>query len=35
MKFGVCIPHYGIPLDVDILTEMASLAEEMVFDSVP
>ena len=23
MKFGVCIPHYGIPLDVDNLTNMA------------
>ncbi len=34
MKFGVCIPHYGIPLDVDNLTEMAIKAEEMGFDSV-
>ena len=34
MKFGVCIPHYGIPLDVDNLTNMAVKAEEMGFDSV-
>jgi probable F420-dependent oxidoreductase len=34
MKFGVCIPHYGIPLDVDNLTDMAVKAEEMGFDSV-
>ncbi len=35
MKFGVCIPHYGRPvIDVDGLTEMASKAEEMGFDSV-
>ena len=34
MKFGVCIPHYGIPLDVDNLTDMAIKAEEMGFDSV-
>ena len=34
MKFGVCIPHYGIPIDVDGLTEMAVKAEEMGFDSV-
>lgn len=34
MKFGVCIPHYGIPLDVDNLTNMAVRAEEMGFDSV-
>ncbi len=34
MKFGVCIPHYGIPLDVDNLTQMAIKAEEMGFDSV-
>ncbi len=34
MKFGVCIPHYGIPLDVDNMTDMAVKAEEMGFDSV-
>ena len=34
MKFGVCIPHYGRPIDVDGLTEMAAKAEEMGFDSV-
>jgi len=34
MKFGVCIPHYGRPIDVDGLTEMAVQAEQMGFDSV-
>lgn len=34
MKFGVCIPHYGRPIDVDGLTEMAVRAEQMGFDSV-
>lgn len=34
MKFGVCIPHYGRPIDVDGLTQMAVKAEEMGFDSV-
>ena len=34
MKFGVCIPHYGRPIDVGGLTDMAVQAEEMGFDSV-
>ena len=34
MKFGVCIPHYGRPIEVNALTEMAVRAEEMGFDSV-
>ena len=34
MKFGVCIPHYGRPIDADGLTGMAVKAEEMGFDSV-
>ena len=34
MKYGVCIPHYGRPIDADGLTEMAVKAEEMGFDSV-
>ncbi|PKB80326.1 MAG: hypothetical protein BZY88_08960 [SAR202 cluster bacterium Io17-Chloro-G9] len=34
MKFGVCIPHYGRPIDAGGLTEMAVKAEEMGFDSV-
>ena len=34
MKFGVCIPHYGRPIDVGGLTDMAVRAEEMGFDSV-
>ena len=34
MKYGVCIPHYGRPLDADGLTEMAIKAEAMGFDSV-
>ncbi len=34
MKYGVCIPHYGRPIDAKGLTEMAVKAEEMGFDSV-
>ena len=34
MKYGVCIPHYGRPIDIKGLTEMAVKAEEMGFDSV-
>ena len=34
MKFGVCIPHYGRPIEANSLTEMAVKAEEMGFDSV-
>ena len=34
MKYGVCIPHYGRPIDAGGLTEMAVKAEEMGFDSV-
>ena len=34
MKFGVCIPHYGRPIDGDGLTEMAVESEQMGFDSV-
>lgn len=34
MKFGVCLPHFGIPLDVPRLTEMAVKAEEIGYDSV-
>ena len=34
MKFGVCIPHYGRPIDIDALTNMAVQAEQMGFDSV-
>ncbi len=34
MKYGVCIPHYGRPIDTQGLTEMAVKAEEMGFDSV-
>jgi probable F420-dependent oxidoreductase len=34
MKFGVCIPHYGRPIDVPGLTRMALKAEELGFDSV-
>ena len=34
MEFGVCIPHYGRPIDAGGLTEMAIKAEEMGFDSV-
>ena len=34
MKFGVCIPHYGRPIEIDRLTEMAVKAEESGYDSV-
>ena len=34
MKYGVCIPHYGRPIDTQGLTEMAIKAEEMGYDSV-
>lgn len=34
MKFGVCIPHYGRPIDANGLTEMAVKSEQMGFDSV-
>ena len=34
MKFGVCIPHYGRPIDTEGLTDMAIQAEQMGFDSV-
>ena len=34
MKFGVCIPHYGRPIETDSLIEMALKAEEMGYDSV-
>ena len=34
MKYGVCIPHYGRPIDTQGLTDMAIKAEEMGFDSV-
>jgi len=29
MKFGVCIPHYGRPIDIDALTNMAVQAEQV------
>ena len=34
MKYGVCIPHYGRPIDAQGLTDMAVKAEEVGFDSV-
>ena len=34
MKYGVCIPHYGRPIDTQGLTDMAVKAEQMGFDSV-
>ena len=34
MKFGVCIPHYGRPIEIDRLTEMAVKAEESGYDPV-
>ena len=34
MRFGVCVPHYRRPIDVNDLTGMAVQAEQMGFDSV-
>lgn len=34
MKFGICIPHYGRPIEVGRLLEIARRAEERGFDSV-
>lgn len=34
MEFGICIPHYGKPVDVDRILGTARRAEELGFDSV-
>jgi probable F420-dependent oxidoreductase len=34
MEFGVCIPHYGKPIDIAKILETVRRAEELEFDSV-
>jgi probable F420-dependent oxidoreductase len=34
MEFGICIPHYGKPLDVPKILETVRRAEELGFDSI-
>ena len=34
MEFGLCIPHYGKPLDIPKILDTVRRAEELGFDSV-
>ncbi len=34
MEFGLCIPHYGKPIDVTLILDTVRRAEELGFDSV-
>lgn len=34
MEFGICIPHYGKPIDVPKILDTVRQAEELAFDSV-
>jgi probable F420-dependent oxidoreductase len=34
MEFGICVPHYGKPVDIGRILDIARRAEEMGFDSV-
>ena len=34
MEFGICIPHYGKPIEIDRMLGIASRAEDMGFASV-
>ena len=34
MQFGICVPHYGKPVNVENILEAARRAEELGFDSV-
>lgn len=34
MKLGICLPHYGRPIEVGRMLEVAARAEEMALDSV-
>ncbi len=34
MEFGICVPHYGKPIDIDQILGISRQAEEMGFDSV-
>ena len=34
MKFGACIPHYGVPMSKRAIVDYCSLTEKLVFDSI-
>jgi probable F420-dependent oxidoreductase len=34
MEFGICVPHYGKPVDIDRILDVARHAETLGFDSV-
>jgi probable F420-dependent oxidoreductase len=34
MKFGACIPHYGVPASREAVVDFCALAERLMFDSV-
>jgi len=34
MKFGACIPHYGVPMSKNSVVEFCKLAEKLNFDSI-
>jgi len=34
MRFGACIPHYGVPASKKAISDFCKLAEELMFDSV-
>ncbi|MFQ5795761.1 MAG: LLM class F420-dependent oxidoreductase [Candidatus Bipolaricaulia bacterium] len=34
MQFGICIPHYGKPVNIEQILEVARRAEELGFDSI-
>ncbi|MBI4337963.1 MAG: TIGR03619 family F420-dependent LLM class oxidoreductase [Chloroflexi bacterium] len=34
MEFGVCIPHYGVPIDAEGLRRFAARVEELGYDSI-
>jgi probable F420-dependent oxidoreductase len=34
MKFGACIPHYGVPTSKKAVVDFCQLAEQLMFDSI-
>ena len=34
MEFGICVPHYGKPVEIDRILQVARSAEELGFASV-
>ena len=34
MKLGVCLPHYGMPIEPEAIKQFARRAEDLFFDSV-